>query len=532
MQRFIIVLLSLTLLWTGGNALAATPKYGGTYRFPLSTDPPTLDPAQITDTTSHSVASEIFNALVRYDENLRLVPDIATRWEISPDKRTYTFYLRKGVKFHNGRECTAQDFRYTFERVLNPATHSPRTGFIDRLQGAKEYMQGKADRVTGITVVDDYTLKLTLEKPFTLFLHLLAYSSNYVVPREVVERYGKDFTSHPVGTGPFRFVEWKHDDHILLEANPEYFRGRPYLDRILYRIIPEEMTRLEEFKAGNLEHSDIPSGQFLSVKNDPELGKLLVSYPNLGTYSFRFNMEKPPFKNNKKLRQAFNYAIDRQAISDIILEGRVIPAKGVLPPTMPGYNPDLKGYTYNPEKARQLLAEAGYPGGKGFPHIDLYFNTNETHQKIAELVQAQLRELGINIGLRSLDWAAYIKLVDDGGTLLHRMGWIADYPDPENFLTVLHHSRNIGPAGNSARYSNPRVDALLDRADASEDWEERKRLYQEAERIIVDDAPWIYVYYYSANMLFQPYVRGLRLTGMDSELTIGIQPMELVWLDR
>ncbi len=530
MRRVIILLLSCYLF--GISAASATPKTGGTYRFPLSTDPPTLDPAQITDTTSHSVASEIFNGLVTYDETLQIAPDLAERWELSPDKRTYTFYLKKGVKFHNGRECTAHDFRYSFERVLNPATRSPRTGFIDRLKGAKAYMQGQADHVAGISVVDDYTLRLTLEKPFNLFLHLLTYASNYVVPKEITEQYGKDFTSHPVGTGPFRFVSWKHDDQLILEANPGYFQGRPYLDRIHYRILPEEVTRLEEFKAGNLEHSDIATGQFASVKNDPELSKRIVSYPILGTYSLRFNMEKAPFKGNRKLRQALNYAIDRQAIADIILEGRVIPATGVLPPTMPGYNPQLQGYRYDSQRAKTLLAEAGYPNGEGFPKIDLYFNTNDTHQKIAELVQAYLQQLGIQIGLRTLDWAAYIKLIDDGSTLFHRMGWIADYPDPENFLTVLHHSRNIGPAGNSARYSNPKVDALLDKADATDNWDERVRLYQEAERIIVDDAPWIYVYYYSANTLFQPSVKGLRLTGMDSQMDIGLQPMRLIWLDH
>ncbi len=530
MRRVAILLLSCCLLSV--SAGAAAPKTGGTYRFPLSTDPPTLDPAQITDTTSHSVASEIYNGLVTYDDKLQLVPDLAERWTISEDKRTYTFHLKKGITFHNGRACTAHDFRYTFERVLNPATRSPRTGFIDRLKGAKAYLQGQADRVEGITVVDDHTLQLTLAQPFSLFLHLLTYSSNYVVPKEVVAQYGKDFTSHPVGTGPFRFAAWKHDDHIILDANDAYFKGRPYLDRIHYRILPEAVTRLEEFKAGNLEHSDIATGQFASIKNDPKLAKLIVSYPNLGTYALRFNMEKAPFKGNQKLRQALNYAIDRQAIADIILEGRVVPATGVLPPTMPGYNPQLKGYRYDPQRAQKLLAEAGYPNGQGFPQIDLYFNTNDTHQKIAELVQAYLQQLGIQIGLRTLDWAAYIKLVDDGGTLFHRMGWIADYPDPENFLTVLHHSRNIGPAGNSARYSNPDVDALLDRADASDDWAERQRLYQEAERIIVDDAPWLYVYYYSANMLFRPTVKGLRLTGMDSELAIGPQPMNLIWLDR
>ncbi len=530
MQRIVILLLSCCLLSVSVGSTA--PKTGGTYRFPLSTDPPTLDPAQITDTTSHSVASEIFNGLVTYDDALNIVPDLAERWTVSEDKRTYTFYLKPGVTFHNGRACTAHDFRYTFERVLNPSTRSPRTGFIDRLKGAKAYMQGQADHVEGIVVVDDHTLQLTLEQPFNLFLHLLTYASNYVVPKEVVAQYGKDFTSHPMGTGPFRFVAWRHDDHIILDANDAYFKGRPYLDRIHYRILPEAVTRLEEFKAGNLEHSDIATGQFASVKHDPELAKLMVSYPNLGTYALRFNMEKPPFKGNRKLRQALNYAIDRQAIADIILEGRVIPATGVLPPTMPGYNPQLKGYRYDPQRAQKLLTEAGYPNGRGFPKIDLYFNTNDTHQKIAELVQAYLQQLGIQIGLRTLDWAAYIKLVDDGGTLFHRMGWIADYPDPENFLTVLHHSRNIGPAGNSARYHNPDVDALLDRADASEDWAERQRLYQEAERLIVEDAPWIYVYYYSANMLFRSSVKGLRLTGMDSEMAIGLQPMNLIWLDQ
>ena len=508
---------------------------GGAYRYALGpSDPPSLDPVHITDTVSHAVASEIFDGLVEFNPALQIRPSIAKSWTISKDGREYTFELQKGVKFHNGREVTAEDFRYSFERLLHPETRSERTWILEKLQGAREFMNGKGGSVQGIKVFSPYKIRLTLERPFAPFLALLAYPSASVVPKEEVEKWGRQFSTHPIGTGPFKFYEWHHDDRVILEANRDYFRGAPHLDRIIFRVIPDEMTRFQEFRAGNLEHIDIPTGLFRVVKNDPVLRGMLFSQPSFGINAIQFNLEKAPLKGNRKLRQALNYAIDKEAVAKVILEGRVPPAKGVLPPGMLGSNPELKGYPHDKEKARQLLAEAGSPGGRGLPTLTLHYNTGQVNRKIAEFIQGGLATVGVKVELREMDWAAYLNLVDNGETQLHRLGWLADYPDPENFLTVLFHSRNIGAKGNLSRYANPKVDSLLDQADQSLEEAERVRLYREAEKIILEDAPWIFLHYSSTDVLIQPYVKGLReqISPLDSSPTLGMVQMRKVWLDR
>ncbi len=531
------------LVWSVGLSLwaslligaASVPRRGGTYHYTLGpSDPPSLDPVHITDTVSHAVASELFDGLVAFDRDLKIRPAIARRWLISGDGRTYTFELRRDVKFHNGRTVTAEDFRYSFEHLLDPETRSERTWILEKLLGARKFMAGKASAVHGIQVLDLHTLRLTLERPFAPFLSLLAYPAASVVPREVVERWGRQFSSHPVGTGPFRFREWRHDDRVVVEANRDYFQDPPYLDRIVFRVIPDAMTRFQEFKAGNLDHTDIPTGLFRVILNDPSLAKTLASHPSLGINAVQFNLERPPFRGNRKLRQAFNYAVDKSAIAKVILEGRVLPARSILPPGLLGHDSELRGYPYNREKAKQLLAEARYQGGRGLPAITLYYNTGLVNRKIAEFVQGSLREIGVAIELREMDWPAYLNLVDRGEVQLFRLGWLADYPDPENFLTVLFHSRNIGSKGNLSRYANPRVDALLDRGDESMDPAERARLYQEAEQIILADAPWIFLHYYSTDVLIQPWVKGLReqISGMDSAPTLGVVQMRRVWLAK
>src|SRR5262249_15347019 len=325
---------------------------------------------------------------------------------------------------------------------------------------------------------------------------------------------------------------WRHDDQVVVEAFRDHFRGAPYLDRIVYRVIDDDTTRFLEYRAGHLDQVDVPPGQFRAVQKDPVLAKELSVYPMLGTYSLRFTMTQPPFKDNRKLRQALNHAVDKEAIASVIMEGSVVPARGVLPPGMPGHSPELTGYPHDKAKARRLLVEAGYPDGRGLPPITLHYNTSSLHRRIAELVQAQLREYGIPIQLVSLDWAAYIKLVDDGGTQWHRMGWLADYPDPENFLTVLFHTRNIGPPGNSSRYSNPEVDRLFDEADRLPAGPARLARYRDAEKLIVEDAPWVFVYWYTSRLLQKPYVRGLEHSPMSAAPEMHMAPMRKVWLDK
>jgi len=531
------------VLFTAGLILWASlllgegilPRRGGTYHYTLGpSDPPSLDPIHITDTVSHAVASELYDGLVTFDRDLKVQPAIARRWVVSGDGRTYTFDLRSEVRFHNGRSVTAEDFRYSFERLLHPETQSERTWILEKLQGAREFMAGKARRVTGIEILGPHKLQLTLERPFAPFLALLAYPAASVVPREETARWGRQFSTHPMGTGPFRFREWRHDDRVVLDANPDYFQGAPHLDRIVFRVIPDEMTRFQEFKAGNLEHTDIPTGLFQMVRNDPMLSRMLFSGPALGINAIQFNLERPPFRGNPKLRQAFNYIVDKEAVAAVILEKRVMPARSILPPGMVGHNRDLQGYPYNKAHARRLLAEAGHEGGKGLPPLTLHYNTGLVNRKIAEFVQGMLREIGVTVELRETDWPAYLNLVDRGDVQLFRLGWLADYPDPENFLTVLFHSRNKGSKGNLSRYVNPRVDALLDRADGGLDPVERTRLYREAEKIIVEDAPWIFLHYYSTDVLIQLRVKGLReqISAMDSAPTLGNVQMRMVWLEK
>lgn len=535
MTRWLWFLVGFPLVASALMGAASFPRRGGAYHYTLGpSDPPSLDPAHITDTVSHAVASELFGGLVAFDHALEIRPAIARQWRISTDGRTYTFELRDDVRFHNGRTVTAEDFRFSFERLLNPETRSERTWILEKLLGAGEFMMGKAQTVQGIKVRGSHTLELTLKRPFAPFLALLAYPAASVVPREGVERWGRQFSSHPMGTGPFRFREWRHDDRVVVEANRDYFQGAPYLDRIVFRVIPDAMTRFQEFKAGNLGHTDVPTGLFRVVQRDPSLQSMLVSRSSLGINAIQFNLEQPPFRGNRTLRQAFNYAVDKTAVARVILEGRVQPARSVLPPGILGHNPDLDGYPYDKATAKRLLAEAGYEGGRGLPPLTLHYNTGLVNRKIAEFVQGALRDIGVTITLRELDWPAYLNLVDSGQVQLFRLGWLADYPDPENFLTVLFHSRNIGSKGNLSRYANPRVDALLKEADESLDSAERARLYGEAEKIILADAPWIFLHYYSTDVLVQPWVRGLReqISVMDSAPTLGMVQMRTVWLDR
>jgi len=483
-----------------------------TLRYRIGADPSTLDPAHSTSTDAAVVVLKVFEGLVRYEpETLKIVPAVAESFDVSPDGLTYTFRLRKGVKFHNGREVTADDFRYSFERILNPKTRSERRWVLEEIDGAEEFSRGETNAIRGIEVPGKYTLRVRLRRPFAPFLAQLCMEGASAVPHEEAETWGDDFTSHPVGCGPFKFVSWKHDVDVVLESFDDYHGGAPKLKRIEFRILPEITVALEEYFVGGLDFLDqLPPGR---------LHELREKYPNevkiwqiLGTYYFGFNHQKEPFKGNRKLRQAFNYAIDREGICNVIGEGVPVPASGVLPPGIPGYNADLKGYTYDPDKARQLLAEAGYPGGNGLPVITLWYNTDPGHQRISEYIQHCLKQVGVPVKLKNIDTAAYWQAQYAGEPTFFRSGWVADIPDPDNFLYILLDSKQFGAPGNTCWYSNPNLDALVERARSVSDWAERERLYREAEQIAVEDASWLFIYYYGDVAMMKPYVKGIVLS--------------------
>ena len=527
MRKAAVLTLAVVLVaLAGATAPAQTPRAGGTLRAVFGSDPPTLDPAHATDTTSSAVIRQVFDGLLELDETLTPVPALARSVAVSPDGRVYTFALRPGVRFHTGRELRAADVKYSFER----AARGKRPWVFEKISGAREFIKGAAGEIAGLRVVDGLRVELRLDRPFAPFLHLMAYDAAAIVPREEVEARGPGFASHPVGTGAFRFVSWRRDDQVVLERFPGHFRGPAHLERIVFRIIPAEITRFNEYRAGQLDLTDIPTGQCRSVQSDAQLRGEAAVWPTLGTHGLRFNVEKPPF-NDARLRRALAHALDPTLIVERLLEGCVHPARGILPPALPGYSSGIRRLAFDRGRAKQLLVEAGHPGGRGLGPIPFNFNTGDLNQRIAEVLQAQLREIGIALELRRLDWAAHIKVVDDGSAVFFRQGWIADYPDPENFLTVLFHSRNIGAAGNTSRYRNPAVDRLLDEGDAMATGAARFARYHQAEQAIVDDAAWISLYHYSSRALVKRHVKGLERSALSSAPEF-LAPLRKVWLDR
>ena len=518
------LLLVLIASALSGAAVAAKP--GGTLRMVFMADPPTLDPAHATDLTSSAVIRQVFDALLELDEKLVPAPALAERWTVSADHRAYTFHLRRGAKFHNGREVRAADVKYSFER----AARGKRPWVFEKLVGAREFIQGGAPEIAGVRVVDDATVELRLERPFAPFLHLIAYDAASIVPREEADRRGAGFASHPVGTGAFRFGSWRRDDQVVLERFPEHFRGPANLERVVFRVIPAEATRFNEYAAGQLDVSDIPTGRCRALQADPKLKADVAIWPTLGTSALRFNVERAPF-TDARVRRAIAHAIDPAIIVNRVLEGCVAPAQGIVPPVLAGWTATAKRLPLDRERARSLLAEAGFPGGRGLGPLAYHFNTGDLNQRIAEALQAQLKEVGVALELRRLDWAAHIKVVDDGSAGFFRQGWIADYPDPENFLTVLFHSRNVGPPGNTSRYRNPAVDRLFDEADTMAPGAQRVKRYQEAEQVILDDAAWVSLYHYASRALIKPHVKGLERSPQSTAPEF-LAPLRKVWLER
>jgi oligopeptide transport system substrate-binding protein len=534
-KKYLVLTVVLLLVLTMLAGCGQKPKQGeqegqqqqdtekNVLRMAVMSNPPKLDPVHATDTSSARIIYQIFETLVDYDKDGNVQPLLAESWDISDDKKTYTFNLRKGVYFHKtieggqptengGREVKAEDWVWTLNYIIDPETKSERAYFLDMVKGYQDFQDKKTDKVAGITQVDDYTFKIELEYPFAPFLSVMAYNAFNVLPKEDVEKWGDQFNFHPVGTGPFKFEEWKQDERIVLSKNENYWKKDaegnqlPYLDGLEFGIVTDLAMEWTEFGLGNYDQ--------IEEVDDPyyEEAKKLEGFqegPTLGTYYYGLNMTKEPFKDNKALRQAFNYAIDRQALIDLVRNGRAIPAAGLLPPGMMGYDENIEPkYTYDPEKAKALLKEAGYPDGI---KVELVYNTSEGHKRIAEALQAQFKQVGIDMTLKNVEWGALIDSTDRLEIPFFRMGWVSDYPDPDNFLYVLLHSSNIGPQGNYSGFDNKKFDDLTNKARIETDEEKRIELYKQAEKIAREEAPMLFIYHYTTHTLTQPYVKNVVL---------------------
>jgi peptide/nickel transport system substrate-binding protein/oligopeptide transport system substrate-binding protein len=497
------------------------------YRKALTHDPATLDPAFVIDIYSRTVVRQIFNGLVQFDAHLKPIPAIAEFWETSRDGLTWTFTLRQGVKFHHGREVTAQDFVYSFTRLLDPKRPGPLKDFLRHIQGAEEFLQGKTASVRGLKAIDHYVFQILLKEPYAPSLSVLGLGNAAVIPREEVERLGEGFARAPVGTGPFKFVRWEPNREIVLEANEHYYGGRPFLDSILFKIGGSSEEEFAHFLKGDLDETIVPSKRTDEILTDPKYQQYqFIRKPTLGLLFIGFNTRLKPL-DDKRVRQAFNYAVDKEAIVREITKMGSIPAIGVLPPGMPGYDPELRGYAYNPTKARQLLAEAGYPNGVGLPVLQLW-TANKADSTKAELMayQKYLAAIGVQVDIQfAPDFETLVAMISEQKLSMFRLSWYADFPDPDNFFTPLLRS---GSAGYYRFYDNPQVEQLLDQAMAALDDTRRVVLYRQVERIVLDDAPWITQHYYVSQRLYQPYVQGVEVNLLGDRST----PLRKVWLRK
>jgi peptide/nickel transport system substrate-binding protein/oligopeptide transport system substrate-binding protein len=495
----------------------------------IGANPATLDPTFMTDIYGGSVVRQIFDGLVQFDAHLNVIPAIAEFWESSRDGRTWTFTLRRGVEFHHGREVTAHDVVYSFTRVLDPQRPGPVTELFQYIQGAEEFTQGKTPRVRGLKAVDRYTFQMVLEEPLASILATLGLPNAAIVPQEEVERLGDHFGRAPVGAGPFKFVRWDPNREIVLAANDLYYEGRPLLDAVVFKIVVGSKLeeRFDEFLKGNLEEAIIPGGKTEEVRTDRAYRHYLrFRKPTLSFLYIGFNTQTKPF-DDQRVRQAFNYAVNKEAIVREITQRGAITATGALPPGMPGYDPALQGYYFHPEKAKRLLAEAGYPDGAGFPTVQLW-SVHQAETTKAELAayQRYLANLGVTVDIHyAADWPAYKTMLQQGKLPMFRLVRYASIPDADYFLAPMLHSAS---PTNYTFYRNPLVNRLLEQARGEADPVQRMGLYREVERLIMDDAPWIAQNYHVFDYLYQPYVQGIEISLLGNRAI----PLKKVWFKK
>ncbi len=495
---------------TETQTLTPTITGGGTLRL-FGTDPTTLDPALSADAGSHQYVIQIFSGLVRLGDNLEPTQDIAKSWDISDDKCTFTFHLREDVVFQDGRKVTADDFKYSWERACDPATGSRvASTYLGDIVGVKEVIEGKTKKISGVQVINDYTLRVTIDAPKSYFLSKMAYPTAMVVDKNNVAQ-GVNWWRQPNGTGPFKLKEWQQSSLLVLERNNRYYGQVSSLEFVEVQMYTgDEMTLYETDKidVANVSVVDIDR---ITDKEGPFYSQYHIS-PSLSFNWIGFNITKPPF-DDVNVRKAFIMAIDKDKIINLIFRNLVQRANGILPPGIPGYNENLVGVEYNVEKAKELIAASKYGSVANLPPI--IWTTSGYGGQISQAWSAiisQWREnLGVEVKVRQLEPDYFLYYIKDEVDNIYDLGWIADYPHPQDFTEVLFHS---GVEYNYGGYSNPTLDALLDKAAVEQDAAKSLQMYQQAEQMLVDDAAVIPLWFGKNYLLVKPYVEGYELNAM------------------
>lgn len=497
----------------------------GTLTYPIGADPENLDVWRSRTVEATRVLENVCDSLTTLEaETGEIIPELAESWEISNDGLVYTFKLRQGVLFHDvagvtyeNREMTADDVVWSWSRFLTEESTNPER--VLSVKGAEAYLNGEADTVEGLRVVDDYTLEVTLEQPSHRFLADLIFA--YIVPEEAVAVLGDDIAIQPVCTGPFTLERWNRDSEIILAANPDYWeQGYPKLERVRFLNVPQEATALLQYRQGELDMLyDIPAAQLAAVRE--EFADEYRELPGLGTAYWGFAMTGDVFGDNPALRKAFNYAVDRELIWNVLMEGSQLPGTaGVLPPQMPAA--DVPGYEYDVEKAREMLAEAGYPEGEGLEPIALWY-MSDGEDAIQVAFQEMLGEIGVIIELQKADPSTYWDRIREPDVHLFQSGWTSNLPDPsEVFDFLFAHGRD------TTLYDKPRVNELLAKATATVDADERNLIYKQVHDIIMEDAPWIVSSYSIISYLQKPYVENFQV----SSVGLHLAPLKYVEINR
>ncbi len=477
----------------------------------FGTDPYSLDPAISGDATSHQYVMQIFSGLVCLDDNLEPAPDIASSWKISNEGKTYTFYLRRDVKFHDGKGVKAQDFKYSWQRACDPATGSQTAAaYLGDIVGAKKMLDGESKEISGIKVLDDYTLEVTIDTPRSYFLYKMAYPTAYVVDKANVES-GNSWWRNPNGTGPFKLSSWTENSLLVLEKNTYFYGELAKVDSAVFHLwggVPMDMYEKGEIDVTGVSVYYIDK---VTDKTGPFYQELAI-VPELSFYYIGFNTTKPPF-DDINIRRAFSQAIDKDKIVSLIFRDMVQKADGILPPGMPGFNEELSELTYDIEKARELIQESRYGSVANLPPITITTAGwgGLISQELEAIIHQWRENLGVEVSVRQLEPERYIYHLAEEKDEMYDMGWIADYPHPQDFLEILFHSE---AEHNYGGYSNPEVDALLKIAGAEPDEEKSLALYQQAEQKLVGDVACIPLWFGRNYILVKPYVSGYDLNVM------------------
>jgi peptide/nickel transport system substrate-binding protein len=504
MRRCLTLILALAATASLAAAPAAAQVRGGTIRIGMDADNTTMDPHRSTAAVDRQVYNNVYGKLVDVDAKFGIVPQLAQSWEIKNNGLTYVFKLRRGVKFHDGTDFTADIVKWNFDRMRDPALASPRRSEIAP--------------VKDVRVVDPSTVEITLTSPFSPFLTVLSDRAGMMVSKAAVEKHGEDFARNPVGTGPFRFAEWVKDDHLTLKRFDGYWeKGQPYLDEIIYRPIPDSAVRFTAMRTGQIDvmHQIHPK-DVAAAKT--EKGLHVSEIPSLWWQGMHLNNQVAPF-TSKALRQAIWYAVDRTVIQRVAYSGQGAVAWSPFPPSMWAQDREFTDWKRDVAKAKAKLAEGGMPNGMSFTIKG--WNQPVQVQEL-QIIQAQLKEVGVDMKIELLEFGKLLADLNSHNFVAVRIGW-SGRPDPDGNSHVFLHSKG---GLNRVRYANPRMDDLLDRARAEGDLGKRKALYTEVTRLAAEDAPYIWLHHDAEVKIWADAVKGFEHIGD------GMMRMRGVWLEK